>query len=323
MPEQLVVDNSILSAVAKCDTLGFVRYALGLNTREESLALGAGSAIHKGLQAWLEGKGNERAIRVMAEDYEIRVEKRLRQMERHQLGADEKRFAPEWVEAVFAQYLARYDGRWPFKVVKATAEKPISAPFPVGVQSGRNVLYVARLDAIVRKWESGGKWLLDHKTTKKVSDWWIEKEKVSSQFTGQLWLARERGIVEEAQGVLLNAIEVPEPHRSDKLCPVHKVSYQECSIRHAGGQFVYVTRHAAEMESWKYTAAKVIQRYDRLTTLAAKEGIEGIELVQMQGRMNQACVFCSQKDWCRLGRNIKPSALRTTFVEDVWNPLAA
>jgi hypothetical protein len=322
MPDALVVDNSILSAVAKCDTYAFVRYACGLNTREESLALGAGSAIHRGFQAWLDGKGNDEAIRVMADDYETRVDKRLAMLERHQLGADERRFAPEWVEAIFAQYLERYDGRWPFKVVKATAEKPISAPWP-GAAHGRPIIYVARLDAIVRKWESGGKWLLDHKTTRKVSDWWIEKEKISSQFTGQLWLAREKGIVAEAEGVLLNAMEIPEPHKSDKVCPTHKVSYQECSIRHAGGTFVYVTRHAAEMEAWKYSATRLVKRYANLVNWASEAGIEGVNEVQMQGRFNQGCVFCSQKDWCRLGRNTKKAALRTTFVEDVWNPLAA
>jgi hypothetical protein len=322
MSEPLVVDNSILSAVAKCDTFAFVRYACGLNTREESLALGAGSAIHKGFQAWLEGQGNDRAIEVMAEDYEGRVERFLRLTDRHALGKDDKRFEPAWVEAIFTQYLNRYDGRWPFKVVKATAEKPISAPWP-GASHGRPIIYVARLDAIVRKWEAGGKWLLDHKTTRKVSDWWIEKEKISSQFTGQLWLAREQGIVAGAEGVLLNAMEIPEPHRSDKICPLHKISYQECSIRHAGGQFVYVTRHEAEMEAWKFSAQRLIKRYGNLVNWAEEAGIEGVGEVQMQGRFNQGCVFCPQKEWCRLGRNTKPAALRTTFVEDTWNPLAA
>jgi hypothetical protein len=323
MSDALVVDNSILSTVAKCDTYAYVRYACGLNTREESLALGAGSSIHLGLQAWLEGKGKDQAIEVMAEDYERRVERYLRLIERGQLGKDDRRFAPEWVEAVFAQYLQRWtEKQWPFKVVKATAEKPISAPWP-GAVHGRNIIYSAKLDCIVRKWESGGKWLMDHKSTRKASDWWIDKEKVSSQFSGQLWLAREKQIVQQAEGVVLNVVELPEPHISEKVCPVHKVSYQKCSVRHAGGQFVFVTRHEAEMEAWKYSAARLIKRYASLVRWADEAGIEGIKEVQMQGRFNQSCVFCPQKEWCRLGRNTSKAAVKSNFVEDRWDPLAA
>jgi hypothetical protein len=320
---RLVVDNSTLSELAKCDTAAFLQYACDLRTREESLALGSGSSIHLGLQRKLEGASDAEAIRIMAEDYENRVERYLRLIERGQLGKDDLRFAPEWVEAIFAQYLERYRDRWPYKLVKATAEKPIWAPFPVEVASGKEVIYVARLDAIVRKWESGGKWLLDHKVTRKVSEWWIAKQKVSSQFTGQLWLAREQGIIAGAEGVLLNAIELGEPHRSEKVCPLHKVSYQKCSVRHNGGQFIYVTRHDAEMEAWKHTAAKLIKRWDRLVTLAEEEGIQAIEQVQMQGRFNQGCVFCSNKDWCRLGRNVSKAAIRAMFLEEKWDPLAA
>lgn len=318
----LVVDNSILSATAKCETYAFTRYAVGLNTREESLALGAGSAVHLGLQRWLEGVGNERAVEIMAEDYEARVTRFLRLTERDRLGKDDRRFEPEWVEAIFAQYLDRYEGRWPFKLVKATAEKPISAPFP-GAHRGRPITYVARLDAIVRKWESGGKWLLDHKTTKKASEWWIENAKVGSQFSGQLWLARTQGIVEEAQGVLLNVIEIPEPHVSEKECPKHHVPFTKCSIRHAGGTFVYVTRHQAEQDAWMLSAARLIKRYAILVERAEADGIQGVRDVSMQGRFNGNCWNCAMKEWCRLGRNTSKAAIKSNFVEDVWNPLAA
>jgi len=316
-----VVDNSILAAVAKCDTYAYVRYALGLNTREENLAMGAGSSIHLGMKAWLDGQGVEDAVEVVSKDYEKRVQQHLRLIERTRLSADDKRFEPEWIEAVFHQYLTRNEGKWPFKVVKMMTEKPISAPMDLAVPSGKPVLYVARLDAIVRKWEAGGKWLMDHKTTKKASDWWIDKEKVSSQFTGQLWLARNGAVDFEPEGVVLNVMEIPDPHKSDKICPTHKISYQECSVRHAGGTYTFVTRHDAEMRGWYLTAAKLIRRYDQLCEKADEQGIEGIGSVQMQGRFSKECTFCDQKEWCRLGRNTSRAAIRSTFVENRWDPL--
>lgn len=319
--QPLVVDNSILSAVAKCDTYCYVRYALGLTTREENLAMGAGSSIHLGMKAWLDGQGVDQAVKVVSEDYERRVEEHLRLIARTRLTAEDRRFEPEWIEAIFHQYLMRNEGKWPFKVVQMMTEVPVHAPFDVDVPSGKPVTYVARLDAIVRKWESGGKWLMDHKTTKKASDWWIEKEKVSSQFTGQLWLAGQGAFDFDPEGVVLNVMEIPEPHRSDKVCPVHKVSYQECSVRHAGGTYTFVTRHAQEMVGWLYTVEKLIRRYDRLCTRAEDEGIEGIDQVQMQGRFSKECTFCDQKEWCRLGRNTSARAVEATFVQHRWNPL--
>ena len=86
----------------------------------------------------------------------------------------------------------------------------------------------------------------------KASDWWVEKQKVSSQFSGQLWIAAQLG--EPLAGVVLNVIEIPEPHKSDRKCAEHKVSYQECSVRHAGNHLVYVTRAPVEMASWEMSA---------------------------------------------------------------------
>jgi hypothetical protein len=320
--EWLVVDNSILAATAKCETYAYTRYGLGLNTRAESLALRAGSAIHLGLADWMGGGSVKHAVEVMAVDYERAVSRHLQKIERDQLGADDRRFEPQWVEAIFQQWLDRQtDAGFPFKVIEArSAERPISHDFGMrAVVTRLPVLYVARLDAIVRRWEAGGRWSMDHKSTRKASEWWVEKEKISSQFSGQLWLGKARG--EDFQGVVLNVIEVPEPHHSDRKCPQHKVSYQECSVRHAGGTFVYVQRSEAEMVAWEMSARRLVNRYDRLRAKAIAEGITGVESVSMQGRFNGNCVFCEFREWCRLGRNTSKAAVRTTFIDEPWDPL--
>jgi len=125
----------------------------------------------------------------------------------------------------------------------------------------------------------------------------------------------------DAEGVVLNVIEVPEPHRSVNKCRDHGVSYQECSIRHAGSTFIYVTRSEAELEAWVFSAKKLIRKYDRLLARAEEMGVAGVVGVPMEGRFNEGCTFCSMKEWCRLGRNVRKPAVRATFVSDVWDPL--
>jgi hypothetical protein len=317
--DELVVDNSILSATAKCHTYAYVRYALGLNVKGEALALEAGNAIHLGMELWMKGGSAKAATAAMAEQYEEVVERYLQAAELDQLPEKEKRFAPERVVGIFYAHLMKLEERFPFKVIKAAIEGPVSAPFPSTLD--KPVRYVARLDAIVRRWESGGKWSFDHKSTRRITDWWQDKQKVSSQWSGQVWLGQQTG-VEDLEGVIIHAIELPEPHTSDKKCREHGVPYTECSIRHATYDYVYVTRSPAELEGWLTSAKALVHDYANLVALAKDEDIGAVTEVSMQGRFNEGCIFCSMKEWCRMGRNTRAPVVRATFRHEVWNPLA-
>ena len=318
--DELIVDNSILSAVARCPTYAYTRYCLGLNVKGESLPLEAGHAIHLGMELWMQGRGVKVAVKAMADYYERAVTRYLMSIEADNLPAEDRRMAPERVISIFTMHLGKLEERWPFKVLKKAIEGPIAAPF--GETSvGQPVIYVARLDAIVRKWEQGGKWSLDHKSTRRITDWWQDKQKVSSQWSGQVWLGRQHG-VGELEGVIIHAIELPEPHTSDRTCKEHGVPYTECSIRHATYDYVYVTRSEPELAAWELSARKLVEQYAWLKRLAEKEGIEGIKQVQMNGRFNEGCVFCGFKDWCRLGRPTGARQVAATFRTDPWDPRA-
>jgi hypothetical protein len=319
--DTLVVDNSILSATAKCSTYSYVRYALGLNVRGEALPLEAGQAIHIGMESWLGGASIKDAVKAMARHYEGAVDGYLRSLEQDNLTSKDARFEPARVIAIFHAHLQKLEDRFPFKVLKSGLEEPISAIFPEVDGVEREVRYVARRDALVRKWEEGGKWSMDHKTTKRITDWWQDKQKVSSQWSGQVWIGRQLG-EDEIEGVIIHAIELPEPHTSDRNCREHNVPFTECSIRHATYDYVYVTRSPAEMEGWELSATKLIQKYAWLTRKAERLGIEGVSEVPMEGRFNEGCVFCSMKEWCRLGRNTNPRVVSATFRLEPWNPLA-
>jgi PD-(D/E)XK nuclease superfamily len=315
--ELLVVDNSILSATAKCHTYAFVRYALGLDKRGEALPLAAGSAFHTGMELWLGGASVAKASREMMRQYEPAVQSYLEVAELDHLSSDDARFEPEWVSSIFTAHLQKLEERFPFKVLKASMEKPVATPFPV--KELGEVLYVARLDALVRKWEAGGVWSFDHKSTRKITDWWEDKQKTSSQWSGQVWIGRQHG-QENLEGVIVHAVELPNPHTSDRKCREHGVPYTECTVRHATYSYIYITRSEAEMDAWLTTAQQLTREYAGLKYMAKRHGLAAIEKIEMQGRFNDGCTFCSMKEWCRLGRNTSPHAIRAAFVESVWDP---
>jgi PD-(D/E)XK nuclease superfamily len=318
--DAVIVDNTILSTVAKCDTLAYVIHGLDVVPRAQDLALEAGKAAHAGLATWMVG-GMDRdavpkamaAIKAAYEPavaaYEARVEKAV---------PEGDRFYPPWVYAVMRQWFMEYSGKFPFKLVGDVVERPVVASLGT-LKDERPLVMAARLDARVRKFASGGRFNLDHKTTRKVTDWWKDKQKVSSQFSGQLWIAEHQG--ERLEGVVLNVIEIPEKHKSDAVCKLHKVSYQECSIRHAGWDFVIITPHRNEVVQWERAARHLAERYMRLKRKAEREGWDGIPSVRMQGRFNESCIFCPLRQWCWDGRPTKRANVKALFRHRVWNPL--
>src|SRR5215813_10731933 len=299
-----IVDNSILSATAQCSTYDYMAYCCHLRPKGTALALEAGSAVHAGLAEWLRGGTKASAIpKAMAAvkayygpavgAWEQRAEKEV------PIG---DRFHPDWVYGIADQYLRNVSGKFPFKLVGSVVERPVAAELTV-LKDGRPVWIVARLDARVRKFASGGKWNLDWKTTKKVTDWWTDKTKVRSQFLGQLWIGEQQG--ESLEGVVLGVVEIPEKHRSEQVCKEHKVSFQQCSIRHAGYDWVYVTPKRLELPMWQRGAVMMAK--------AEAEGVEGVADVLMEGRFNESCTFCEYRDWCKDGRPTKPANVRALF----------
>lgn len=315
----LVVDNSILSAVAKCDTYAFVTYGCHLRPKGTALALEAGSAAHVGLAEWLKGGTKRSAIpRAMAAiraaydpavaAWETRAEKPIPKGDR---------FRPEWVYAILERYLQETSGKFPFKLVGSVVEKPVSAEL-FQTADGRAVWIVARLDARVRKFASGGKWNLDWKTTRRATDWWKDKTKTRSQFLGQLWIGEAEG--EPLEGVVLGVVEIPDRRKPDSICKLHKGRFEKCEVLHSEWDWVFVTPRKGELPVWEKTAIYFAKRHLRLLALAQAEGIEGVAGVKMQGRFNESCTFCELKDWCNDGRPTREANVAARFERRVWDP---
>jgi hypothetical protein len=314
-----IVDNSILSAVAQCDTYDYVTYCMHLRPKGTALALEAGSAVHVGMAEWLrhgtDAKAIPRAMAAIRKYYQPAVTAWETRAEKPVAPGD--RFHPDWVYGIAEQFLRAQSGQFPFKLVGTVIEEPVAAEL-FQMKDGRPVWIVARLDARVRKFASGGKWNLDWKTTKKVTDWWTDKTKVRSQFLGQLWIGEQS---EELEGVILGVIEIPEKHKSEQTCKEHKVSFQQCSILHAGYDYIYVTPKRGELPVWHDGAVWLAKRHLRLMAQAEAEGIEGVRGVKMQGRFNESCTFCDLREWCKDGRPTSAANVRAKFERRVWDPM--
>lgn len=330
-PNDLVVDNTILSSVAECETRAYVEHAVGLVPKVRGLALEAGQALHAMLAVFLPARDRRAMARGLAqlEGYRTVVEAAIARGEEvpGRYGADR-------VQAIGKQWMERnIGGNFPFLVFPKLLERSLAVPMRdrdgdlvSRRETGARVWYSAKLDAAVRRAESGVRWSMDHKTCVRATDWKIEKWKSSSQFTGQVYVIRrdaERRGEDDPQvgGVIVNAIELPDPHTSDRKCPTHRRPYTACSVQHAGGTYVYVTRTAAEEAAWLDTAVAMVHRFDRLLTRGKAEGIEGVEAMPMRGRFTGACAFCDMKKWCDAGRPIGQRVLDITFRPYQWDPL--
>lgn len=320
----VVVDNSILKTPATCHTLAFVQHAMHHRARSLGLPLKMGSSAHEALATWIKNGRGEKAfaaaMSVFEQSYQPIWKAAVKQAKADG-GVADSRMDYTRCAAILAQWLlARQEEKWGFKAFPDRTERCLVAPFGMTLKDGREVYYSARLDAQVRKTESGIKWSMDHKTTTSASVWWVGKQKVSSQFSGQVWVSREAE--EEVAGVVVNAIEFPKPHTSDNKCPLHKLPYVECTVRHAGGTYIFATRTEAEIASWLFTAKKKVREMEKLWGLAQEKGWDGLSKVQMQGRFNEGCTFCDQKVWCDAGRPVNTGVLKATFEGYQWDPIA-
>jgi hypothetical protein len=320
-PDDVVVDNTLLEAAARCDTLVAMRHILHLAPAEEAKELRAGSAVHEVLAAWLSGASTEEALGRLNE---------YRQWAKEHVPPDD-RLRYQNVKKIVAFWLKRHPLQdWPFLVNPAQVEMPLTAPLGV-LREGKlarvqqewelndpkrppMVVMVALLDAVGKHRKSGGLWSVDHKTTSNTGEWFKSRQENSSQFTGQMWIARERDLL--LSGVFINGIHLREVPSSNGRCKQHGTTYAECGNNHPEHVLFPVTRTPHELDAWETTARRLTRRF--LVLRGQVRTIEDARELPMQGRFNGACGFCPFQKWCRSGRL---AGAAKTFTEQPWRPL--
>lgn len=301
--DDVVVDNTILKSVASCSTQAALLYVLGRTTAEEAKQLLAGQYAHEVLAWWLLGRDDEAALDRL-DPY--------RRWASDKVPADDP-LAYANVRKILRNWLKRHPvGSFEVRVEADAIEVPMAAE--LAVVQGQRVVMVALLDALGKR-RTGGRWSVDHKTTRNVNEWFIDGEEDSSQFTGQLWIAKQHGML--LAGVYINAIEFWKVPGSDRRCASHGTPYSECGLQHLKHRLWPITRSAHEIETWERTAVRLAKRF--LVLRARVKTAEDVRTLPMEGRFTRACRNCQFRDWCRMGR---PKGAMKSFLHHPWDPIA-
>jgi len=302
--DRLIVDNSRLGSVANCDLQAVLEHVHGYRGAEEGAPAKAGKSAHVSLAGFFSSGGDvELALSEFDKEYRLWSEENV---------AFGDRLHWSNVRTILEEYYRAHPlERFPFKPIEGSEEKGLIYPLENGID------YYGLIDLAGHEKSVGGTYVVDHKTTGKITDWWAKKFRIGSQLSGYMWLLAQLR-KELVVGSYVNAIEVgklPEP--STKKCRTHKVTYDECWRMHAKWELYVVIRTPEMLEKWKSDAIQLARRFGALER-AFGHAIELLPFVPQTGVFNNSCTFCQFRDFCAAER--RPELVESMLVHDPWRP---
>jgi len=302
------VDNSILAAVATCDTKAVLRYVLGYTSVEEDAKLKAGEAGHHALAVYFQGATARESLAVFRAQYQAWADANVEPNDR---------LSHANCAAILQYWFDTRAKTLPFNPIPELVEIGFSVP----LDDDGEFEFIGRIDNIAESKDGSGLYIVDHKFTGNISAVWNKQFQTASQITGYIWAADKhvkkldmhRGPV---VGAFINAVEFGRTPSSDRKCKEHGVLYSECGIHHTKFDIPITIRGKAQTEQWRETAINLALRYKAL-----KENYPGVEhahLPQMQGLFNRSCTWCEFNSFCGGGR--QPNGLKAGYVYDPWHP---
>jgi hypothetical protein len=186
---------------------------------------------------------------------------------------------------------------FPFEVIPEFVETNFELP----LTTDGLITFSGRPDAIVRSKNTGKIYIVDHKTTTRVTDAFDEKFTLDTQFSGYWWVCEQFGL--DVAGVYINAIGLPRLSDSIRTCPLHKVPRRDCAVQHVDYQFLTFYRDKAEIDTWLQTITAIAEKYRYLLDTA--KDLCYIDQINMQGRFYyNVCQSCPFMEFCASGRNL-------------------
>lgn len=278
------VRNSSLKSIASCNTQAHLKYVLGLETKGEAHARQVGTAIHEAIADSFRGKSLEACFETFKREFPKSAPK-------------DDRLGFENVSVIFSHWLeSNPPGIFPFSTapdwIELWVEKILS------VEKG--IILTAQIDMLARDPRTGGLYVIDHKTTGKVTDWWLKQWRLSSSLTGYYWIAQRLFPGQLVQGVSINAIELPKLSEPGKKCKKHGVDYKECRHLHPNHTRFVLQRTPALIEEWERSALWLGTRMRDLYD--SYNSIEAIPYIRQQGMFSGGCTFCDYAEFCAAGR---------------------
>lgn len=334
------VDNTTLRATAQCESEVALRHVLGYTVLgEEAYALECGTATHEVMADYFKGKSAEYCLQKYellyhgySEDQGLdhpehpayrlswtNTDKILKEwFETHPLDGFSFRVNPELVEVGFEVPLSdecvcghdeplhsRLGGqpRCLFEGCSCQAYRPAFVMW-------------GRLDAIVQSQHDGSIYVLDHKTTGRLTPYWTEKFRMDSQMSGYTWAA-QKTLGMPVVGVYINAIEYSKLPDSSRKCTNHGVPYSECGPLHMKSELLIYTRSPDQLEEWRLSAIQLARKYRELHR-TIPDLATALTNTRMEGTFTGACGFCTFNKFCQANR--PPHYASSMLVHQPWRP---
>jgi hypothetical protein len=292
----LQVDNSTLKAVAACHTQATLRYGTGWEAAIARPELEAGKAWHAALEAYFVGQTAASATATFVQAYAAAADV-------DPTGPKARLHLSNLRPIVENWFTLHPRETFPLQV------HAVEQPFCVRLTD--EIEYVGIFDALGVD-AQGRPWILEHKSTGRLSEDWWDQFHLDSQLSGYVWARREQGV--PAIGAYVNAVEFSKLPSSPVIkCKVHGVKYAECGVLHAEMVIRPITRTAEQLAQWKMSAIRLAQIWQGLIQQP------DVAPPAMQGQFNGSCKFCQYQTYCRLGR--PDGHLKANFQMSKWEPL--
>lgn len=301
-----MVDNSILSSVALCDTQAIMSYHFGYRTPGGKVKANIGKAIHEAHAVWFSSWDQASAMSTFDAAYDRLVSAE----EVAAMEPNDPCIKANVQEILATYYSIRPKSFFPFDPIVEGIEQVHKMPLMEGVE------FFGLVDLPVRERATGALMVCDHKNRfGYINDWYTKDFRLKSQFTGYVWVL-QRLYDEVVSGVYVNALAVQKlPNNTTTRCRVHKVPYNQCRLEHVDAKLFVVSRPHYLLESWERLAKKYAQRWLELKKMVS--GVEMVKYLEDNGTFTGGCTFCEFKKFCASGRSENSVG---KFTVEHWRP---
>lgn len=302
-----MVDNSMLEAVALCDTKALMQYKFGLVSAGGKVKANIGKAIHSAHHVYFMGWDSGPAMEVFSAQYDRLVS----DAECADMEANDPCIKANVTEILAQYYKTRPKAFFPFTPLVEGMEMVHKVPLADGVE------FFGLIDMPVRENSTGALMVCDHKNRfGYINEWWTKAFGIKSQFSGYVWVL-QRLFDEAVPGIYINALAIQKiPNPTTTRCKVHKVPYNQCRLQHVTAKLFVVSRGHEMLGQWEADAKALAARWLRLK--AACSGVDMVKYMGMQGAFSGGCTFCDYKKFCSAGRSER--LIDGLFVESHWRP---
>lgn len=297
-------DNQLLCDFWRCEAAGIARHVFGYRGKEEKIAGDIGNVFHSALELHFQ----RYPAAVVMNKFDVEYNKVVLPG----IIPDEKRFERGNVTKIMERFVSVRDvTKFPFEVLETEAVRGYTLDY----DDKGEIVFWGKRDMLVRDKSTGVIKPVDHKTTVKISEWFVRRHRLTSQLSGYCWLTSvEYGqLIGEAY---INAIEVSKLPDSNGKCKLHDTLYSKCGPEHAVFMLYNYKRTPEQIEKWRQDAIVIAKKFALMKR--AFTDLRMLNFALKSGAFTEHCQFCEYQAWCAAG--FPAEKVEEYCVWEVWEP---